>query len=145
MSTESVMLSNHLILFSFCHQSFPKSGSFPLSQFFTSDGQSIGVFSFSISPSNEYSGLISFRIDWFDLPSIQGTLKGLLYQHNSKASVLWCSAFFMIQLSHTHMTTGKTIVLTIWTFVSKVMSLLFHTLSRFFITFLLNSKHLLIS
>ena len=145
MSTESVMLSNHLILFSFCHQSFPESGSFPLSQFFTSDGQSIGVFSFSISPSNEYSGLISFRIDWFDLLSIQGTLKGLLYQHNSKASVLWCSAFFMIQHSHTHMTTGKTIVLTIWTFVSKVMSLLFHTLSRFFIAFLLNSKHLLIS
>ena len=82
-------------------------------------------FSFSINPSNEYSGLISFRIDWFDLLAVQGTLKSLLQHHNSKASLLWCSAFFMVQLSYPHMTTGKTIVLTIWTFVDKVMALLF--------------------
>ena len=82
-------------------------------------------FSFNISPSNEYSGLISFRIDWFDLLTVQGTLKSLLQHHSSKASILWCSAFFMVQLSHPYMTTGKTIDLTRWTFVSKVMSLLF--------------------
>ena len=81
-------------------------------------------FNFSISPSNEYSGMISFRIDWFDLPAIQGTLKSLLQHHSSKASTLWCSAFFMVQFSHPYMTTGKTIALTRWTFVSKVMSLL---------------------
>ena len=93
-------------------------------------------FSFSISSSNEYSGLISFRIDWFDLPAVQGTLKSLLQQHSSKASILWHSAFFMVQLSHLFMTTGKTIGLTIWTFVGKVMSLLFNMLSRFVIAFL---------
>ena len=100
--------------------------------------------SFSISPSNEYWGLISFRIDWFDLLAVQGTLKSLLPQHHcSKASVLLCSAFFMVQLSYSYMTTGKTTALTIWTFVSKVMSLFFTTLSRFVIAFLPRSKHLL--
>ena len=102
-------------------------------------------FSFSISPSNEYSGLISFRIDWFDLPAVQGTLKSLLQHHNSKASILWCSTFFMVQLSHAYMTTGKTIALTICIFVSKVMSLLFNMLSKSVIVFLPRSKHLLIS
>ena len=87
-------------------------------------------FSFNISPSNEYSGLISFRVDWFDLLAVQGTLKSLLQHHNLKASILWCSAFSMVQLSHPYMTTGKTTALTVWTFVSKVMSLLFNTLSR---------------
>ena len=101
--------------------------------------------SFNISPSNEYSGLISFRIDWFHLPAGQGTLKSLLQHHNSKASVLWHSAFFMVQLSHPYITTGKTITLTRWTFVSKVMSLHFNMLSRFVITFLPRSKRLLIS
>ena len=102
-------------------------------------------FSFSISPSNEYSGLISFRIDWLDLLAVQGTLKSLLQHHSSKASILWHSAFFMIQLSHSSMTTGKTIALTIQTFVGKVMSLLFNTLSRFAIAFFPRNKHLLIS
>ena len=88
-------------------------------------------FSFSISPSNDYSGLISFRTDWFDLLTVQSTLKSLLQHHSSRASILWCSAFFMVQLSHSYTTTGKTIALTIQTFVSKVMSLLFNTLSRF--------------
>ena len=88
-------------------------------------------FSFSISPSNEYSGLISFRIDWFDLLEVQGILKSLLQHHNLKASILWCSAFTMLQLSHSYMTAGKTITLTIQTFVSKMMSLLFNVLSRF--------------
>ena len=100
--------------------------------------------SFSVSPSNEYSGLISFRIDWFDLP-VQGTLKSLLQHHSSKASVLRCSAFFMIQLSRPYLTPGKTVALTIRTFVNKVMSLLFSTLSRFVIAFLPRSKRLLIS
>ena len=102
-------------------------------------------FSFSISHSSEYSGLISFRIDWFYLLAIQGTLKSLLQHHNLKASILWWSAFFMIQSSYPYMTTGKTIALTIWTFVSKVISLLFNTLSRFVIAFLPMSRHLLIS
>ena len=102
-------------------------------------------FSFSISPSNEYSGLISFRIDWFDLLTFQETLKSLLQPHSSKASILWCSAVFIVQLSHPYMTTGKTISLTVWTFVSKVMSLLFSTLSRFVTAFLPRSKCLLIS
>ena len=102
-------------------------------------------FSFSISPSNEYSGLISFRIDWFDLLAVQETFKSFLQHHNSKASILQCSAFFMVQLSHPYMTTGKIIALAIWTFVSKVMSLLFNTLSRLVIAFLPRSKHLLIS
>ena len=102
-------------------------------------------FSFSISPSNEYSGLISFRMDWLDLLAVQGTLKSLLQQHSSKASILWCSAFFIVQISHPYMTTGKTIALTTWTFVGKAMSLVFDMLSRFVITFLPRSKHLLIS
>ena len=102
-------------------------------------------FSFSICPSNEYSQLISFRIDWFYLPAVQGTLKSLLQHHNSKASVLQCSAFFMVQLSHPYITTGKTIPLTRWTFVCKVMSLLFNMLSTLVIAFLPRSNHLLIS
>ena len=102
-------------------------------------------FSFSISPSNEYSGLISFRIDWFDILAVQGTLKSLLQHHSSKARLLWCSTFFVVQLSHPYMTTGKAIAVTRWTFVSKVMSLLFNTLSRSVIVFLPRSKHLLIS
>ena len=102
-------------------------------------------FSFSISPSNEYSGLISFRIGWFDLLTVQGTLKSLLQHHGSKASVLWCSAFFMVQISEPYMTPGKTVALTVWTFVAKVMSLLFNTLSRFVIAFLPRSKGFLIS
>ena len=102
-------------------------------------------FSFNISPPNEYSGLISFRIDWFDFLAVQGTLKSLLQHHSLKASVLWHSTCFMVQLSHPYMTTGKTIALTIWTLVGKVMSLLFNMLSRFVITFLPRSKRLLIS
>ena len=102
-------------------------------------------FSFNISPSNEYPGLISFRMDWLDLLAFQGTLKSLLQHHSSKASILWHSAFFIVQLSHPHMTTGKTIALTRWTFVGKVMSLLFHMLSRLVITFLPRSKRLLVS
>ena len=101
-------------------------------------------FSFSISPSNEYSGFISFRIDWFDLLAVQGTVKSLHQHHSSKTSVLWHSTLFKVQLSHPYMTTGKTIALTIWTFVSKMMSLLFNMMSRFFIAFLPRSKHLLI-
>ena len=102
-------------------------------------------FSFNISPSNEHSGLISFRMDWLDLLAVQGTLKSLLQNHNSKASILWRSAFFIVQLSHPYMTTGKTIALTRQTFVGKVISLLFNMLSRLIITFLPRSKHLLIS
>ena len=98
-----------------------------------------------MSPSNEYSELISCRIDWFDLLAVQGTLKSLLQHHSSKASILQHSAFFMVQLSHPYMTAGKTIALNIWTFVSKVMSQLFNMLSRFVIAFLPKSKHLLIS
>ena len=102
-------------------------------------------FRFSISPSNEYSGLISFRIDSLDLLAVQGTLKSLLQHHSSKASVLWCSAFFIVQLSHPYMNTGKTKALTIWTFVGKVMSLLFNMLSRLIIAFLPRNKCLSIS
>ena len=102
-------------------------------------------FSFSISPSNEYSGLISFRIDWFGLPAVQGTLKSLLQHHSSKASILWHSAFFMVQLSQSYITTGKNINLTRWTFFSKIMPLHFNMLSRLVITFLPKSKHILIS
>ena len=102
-------------------------------------------FSFNISPSKECSRLISFRMDWLDLLAVQGTLKSLLQHHSSKASILWCSAFFMVQLSHPYMTTGKTITLTRQTFVAKIMSLLFNMLSRLVITFLPRSKHLLIS
>ena len=102
-------------------------------------------FSFSISPSSEHPGLISFRMDWLDLLAVQGTLKSLLQHHSSKASILWCSAFFTVQLSHPYMTTGKTITLTRQTFVGKVMSLLFNMMSRLLITFLPRSKRLLIS
>ena len=120
-------ISSSVIPFSSCPQSFPVWESFSKSQLFASGGES---FSFSTSPSNEYSGLIFFRIYWIDLLAVQGTLKCLLQCHSSKASILWRSAFFMVQLSHPHMTTGKTIALTIWTFVIRVMSLLFNTLSR---------------
>ena len=113
--------------------------------FFASGSQSIGSFSFSISPSNEYSGLISFRIDWFDLLAVQETLKSLFQYHSSKASILQDSAFFIVQLLYPYMTTGKTIALTRQTFVGKVMSLLFNVLSRLVITFLPRSKRLLIS
>ena len=119
-----------------------QSGSFLMSQFFASGGQS---FSFNISLSSEYSGLISFRTDWFDLLAVQGTLKSLLQHHSSKPSILQCSAFFMVQLSHPYMTTGKTIALTRQTFVGKVIFLLFNMLSRLVIAFLPRSKHLLIS
>ena len=102
-------------------------------------------FSFSISPSNEHPGLISFRMDWLDLLAVQGTLKSLLQHHSLKASIFWCSAFLTVQLLHPYMTTGKTIALTRWTFVGKVMSLLFNMLPRLVITFLLRSKRLLIS
>ena len=114
-------ISSSLALFSSCPQSFPASGSFPVSQFFASGGQSIGVSASAISPSNEYSGLMSFRIDWFDLFAVQGTLKSLLQHCSSKASILRRSAFFMVQ--YPYMTTGKTIALTGRTFVNKVMSL----------------------
>ena len=116
-----------------------------MSQFFTHRWPNYWIFSFSISPSNEYSGLISFRMDWLDLFAVQGTLKSLLQHHSSKASILRLSAFFMVQLSHPYMTTRKTINLTIWTFVGKVMSLLFNTLSRLVIAFLPRIKRLLIS
>ena len=134
-------ISSSVIPFSSCFQSFPASGSIQMSQFFASGGQS---FSFSISPSNEYSGLISFRMDWLDLLAVQGTLKSFLQHHSSKASILWHSAFFIVQLSHPYMTTGKTITLTRWTFVSKVISLLFNMLSRLVRTFFPRSKRLLI-
>ena len=111
-----------------------------MSQFFTSDG-----FSFRISLSNEYSGLIFFRMDWFDLLAVQGTPKSLLQHRTSKASILWLSAFYILQLWHPYMTTGKTIALTRWIFIGKVMSLLFNMLSRFVITFLPRTKCLLIS
>ena len=148
MSIKSLMPSNHFIFchpFSSCLQSFPASGSFQMSQFFASGGQSIRGFSFSISPSNEYSGLISFRVDRLDLLAVQGTLRSLLQHPNSKASILWCSAFFIVQLSHPYMTTGKTVPLTRQTFVGKVMSLLFNMLSRLVITFPPRNKRLLIS
>ena len=144
MFIELVMLSNHLILYCpllflplvFCsirissselvlHIRCPKYWSF----------------SFSIHPFNEYSGLISFRIDWFDLLAVQATLKSLLQHHSLKASILWCSTFFVVQLSHRYMTTEKTMALTVGTFVGKVMSVLFNTLSRFIIAFLPRSKH----
>ena len=115
-----------------------------MSQFSTSGGQSIGASASSISPTNEYSGLISFRINWFDL-AVQGTLNSLLQYHSSKASILWRSAFFMVQLSHPYMTTGKIIAFTRWTFVGKVMSLLFNMLSSLVIAFLPRRKCLLIS
>ena len=116
-----------------------------MSQFFASGGQSVGSFSFNISPSSEHSGLISFRMDWLDLLAVQGTLKRLFQHHSSEASILRCSAFLIVQLSHPYMTTGKTIALTRWTFVGKVMSLLLNMLSRLVITSLPRSKRLLIS
>ena len=136
-------ISSSVVSFPSCPQSFPASGSFPMSQLFTSDGQ-YWSFSFNIIPSNEHPGLISFRMDWLDLLAVQGTLKSLLQHHSSKASILRRSAFFIVQLSHPYMTTGKTIALTRWTFVDKVMSLLFNMLSRLVITFLPRSKRLLI-
>ena len=147
MSTESVMPSYHFILccpFSSHPQSSPTSGSFPLSQLCIRWPKYWSL-SYNISPSNEYSGLISFRVDWLDLLAVQGTLKHLLQHRSSKASILWRSTFFIVQLSHPHMTTGKTIALTRPTFVDKVMSLLFNMLSRLVITFLPRSKHLFIS
>ena len=116
-----------------------------MSLLFASGGQRISASASSIRPSNEYSGLISFQIDWLDLLAVQGTLKSLLQHHGSKASILWCSAFFMVQLSHPYMTTGKTIALTRQTFVGKVMSPLFNMLSRLAIAFLPRNKRLLIS
>ena len=145
MSIELVMPSNHLIL---CRPLLLLPSLFPSIRVFSSESalhiRWPKYWSFSFSPSNEYSGLMSFRTDWFDLLAVQGTLKSLL-QHHSKASVLRRSAFFIVQLSHPCMTTGKTIALTRWTFVCKVMSLLFNTLSRLIIAFLPRSKHLLIS
>ena len=134
--------SSSIILFSSHLPSFLASGSFQKSQFFMSGGQS---FSFSISPSNEYSGLISFRMDRLDLIAIQGTLKSLLQHHSSKASILRCSAFFRAQLSHPYMTTGKTRAFIWQTFVSKIMSLLFNMVFRLVIAFLPRSMHLSIS
>ena len=128
-------ISSSVVPFSCCPQSFPASGSFPMSQFFASGGQSIGCFSFSISASSDYSGLMSFRIDWLDLLVVQESLKSLLQLHSSKASVLRCSAFIIVQLSHPYMITGKTTALTRWTFVDKVMSLSFNMLSRLVIPF----------
>jgi len=148
MSIELVMPSNHPIL---CHPLLLLLSIFPSIRVFSNESAlpirwpKYWSFSFNISPSNEHPGLISFRMDWLDPLAIQGTLKSLLQHHSSKASILRCSAFFIVQLSHLHMTTGKTIALTRWTFVGKVMSLLLNMLSRLVITFLPRSKHLLIS
>ena len=116
-----------------------------MSQFLPITWQKYWSFNFNITPSNEHPGLLSFRMDWLDLLAVQGTLKSLLQYHSSKASILRCSAFFTVQLSHPYMTTGKTIALTRWTFIDKVISLLFNMLSRLVITFLSRSKRLLIS
>ena len=116
-----------------------------MSQLFASGGQSTGASALASTPSNEYSGLTSFNIDWLDLLAVQGTLKSLLQHHSSKALILRCSAFYMVQLSHPYMTTGKTIALSIWDFVGKVISLLFNVLSRFVLAFLPRNKRLLIS
>ena len=148
MSIESVMPSSHLIL---CRPLLFLASIFPCIRVFSNETvfhirwPKYWSFCFSISPSNEYSGLISFRMDWLDLLAVQGTLKHFLQHHSSKASILWQSAFFIIQLSHPYMTIGKTIALTRWTFVGKVMSLLFNMLSSLVITFLPRSKRLLIS
>ena len=148
MSIESVMPSNHPIL---CHPLLLLPSIFPSIRIFSNDSvlrirwPKYWSFSFSISPSNEYSGLISFMIDWLDLRAVRGTLKSLLQHHSLKASILQRSAFFTVQLSHPYMTTGKTIALTRLTFVGKVMSLLLNMLSMLVITFLPRSKHLLIS
>ena len=146
MFIESGMPSNHLIL---CCPLLFLPSIFPSVRVFSNElalhNRWPKFWSFSISASNEYSGLISFLIDWFDLLAIQGTLKSLLQHHSLKASVLWCSVFFMVQLSHPYTTTERTIALTIWSFVCKVMSLLFNTLFRFFIALFPRSKCLLIS
>ena len=148
MSIEFVIPSNHFIL---CCPLIPLLSIFPSIRVFSNElalhirWPKCWSFSFSISLSNEYSGLISFRIDWFDLLALQGTLKSLLQHHSSKASILQCSAFFIVQLSHPYMTTGKTTALTRWTFVGKVRSLLFNMLSRLVIAFLPRNKHLVIS
>ena len=142
------MPSNHLIL---CHHLLLPPSIFPIIRVFVNESvlcirwSKYWSFSFSISPSNEYSGLVSFRMDWLDLLAVHGTLKSLLQHHSSKASVLRHSAFFMVQFSHPYMTTGKTIALTRQTFVGRVMSLLFNMLSRLVTVFLSRSKHLLIS
>ena len=142
------MPSNHIIL---CHPLLLLPSIFPSIRVFSNESTlhirwpKYWSFSFSISPSNVYSLLISFRIDWFDLLAVQGTLKCLLQHHSSKISILWCSAFFMVQLSQPYMTTGRTIALTIQIFVGKVMSLIFNMFSRLVIAFLPRSKHLLIS
>ena len=141
------MPSNHLIL---CRPLLLPPSIFPSIRVFSNEfvlhitWPKYWSFSFSISPSNEFSGIISFRIEWFDLLAVQGTPKSLKH-HSSKVSVIWCSAFFIVQLSHPYMTTGKTIALIIQSFVGKVMSLLFNTLSRLDIVFLPRNKHLLIS
>ena len=148
MSIESVMPSSHLIL---CHPLFLLPPIPPSIRVFSNESAlcirwpKYWSFSFSVSPSSEPPGLISFRMDWLDVLEVQGTLKSLLQHHSSKASILWCSAFFIVQLLHPYRTTGKTIALTRQTFVGKVMSLLFDILSRLVITFLPRSKHLLIS
>ena len=148
MSVESVMPSNHLIL---CHPLLLLPSIFPSIRVFSNESavhirwSKYWSFSFSISPSSLYSGLISFRMDWLDLLAVQGTIKSLLQHHSSKASILQHSAFFIVQFSHPYMTTGKTIALTRRTFVGKVMSLLFNMLSRLVITLLPRSKSLLIS
>ena len=137
-------MSSSVIPFSSCPQSFPAS-VFSNESALRIRWPKYWSFSFNISPSNEYSGLNSFRMDWLDLLAVQGTLKSLLQHHSSKASILQRSTFFIVQLSHPYMTTGKTIALTRWTFVCKVMSLLLNMLSRLVITFLPKSKCLLIS
>ena len=148
MAIESVMPSNHLIL---CHSLLNSPSIFPSIRVLSNElvlhikWPKYWSFSFSISPSIEYSGLISLKIDWFDFLAVQGTLKSLLQHHSSKASILQCSPFFIVQLSHPYMTTGKTIVFTRQTFVGKVMSLLFNMLSGLGIAFLPRKKHLLIS
>ena len=148
MSIESVMPSNHLIL---CRPLLLLPSVFPSIRIFSSESAlcirypNYWSFNFSISPSSEYSGLISFRIDWFDVLAVQETLKSLLQHYSSKTSILQCSAFFIVQLSHPFLTTGKTIALTRWTFVGKVMSLHFNMLSRLVMTFLPRIKRLLIS
>ena len=148
MSIESVIPSNHLIL---CRPLLLLPSIFPIIKVFSNESTlhtkwpKYWSFRFSICPFKEYSGLISFKIDWFDLLAVQGTLKSLLQHHSLKASILQHSAFFMVQLSHLYMTTGETITLIVCTFVSKVRSLLLKTLSRFDIAILPRSKHLLIS
>ena len=148
MSVKSVMSSIHLIL---CHPLLLLHSIFPSIRVFSDESvlrikwPNYWSFSFSINPSNEYSGLISFRMDWVDLLAVQGTLRSLLQHHSSKASIPQRSYFFIVQLSHPYMTTRKTIALTRWTFVGKVMSLLFNVLSKLAIAFLLRSKCLLIS